>query len=108
MGWTRTDSHPHNEAWERSVADVGHDNQVDIQVRYFAAAADAARSTTETVRLPVGATLGDVAVELERRHGEAMAKVLKVSAFLVGLELTRDLTTPASSQVDLLPPFAGG
>lgn len=79
-----------------------------ITVRYFAAAADAAGCTSESVELPDGATVGDVVDELCRRHGEPMARVVSVAAFLMDSELTRDRSLPASSQVDVLPPFAGG
>jgi molybdopterin converting factor small subunit len=77
-------------------------------VRYFAAAADAARCVKETLELPAGATVGDLATELDDRHGADMVRVLKVAAFLVEDELTRDRSCPVSARVDVLPPFAGG
>ena len=79
-----------------------------ISVRYFAAAADAAGCTKETLDLPVGADLGQVKEHLLAKYGPAMQRVLSVSAFLVDSELTRDLTRTAGTQVDVLPPFAGG
>ncbi|WP_070380633.1 MoaD/ThiS family protein [Rhodococcus sp. WMMA185] len=79
-----------------------------VSVRYFAAAADAAGCTKETIEFPAPADLGQVKSALLDRYGPDMERVLEVAAFLVGSELTRDLTRPAGSQVDVLPPFAGG
>ncbi|MCX5044802.1 MoaD/ThiS family protein [Aldersonia sp. NBC_00410] len=81
---------------------------VQVDVRYFAAAADAARCAKETIALPAAATLGDLAATLIQRHGPDMTRVLKVAAFLVEDELTRDRTQPIAPRVDILPPFAGG
>ena len=79
-----------------------------VSVRYFAAAAEAAGCSKESVELPGGATLAVLAEALEQRHGAPMARVLSVAAFLVDSELTRDRSRPAGGQVDVLPPFAGG
>lgn len=91
-----------------------------IEVRYFAAAADAAGRDEETVELPAGADLAALRALLLDRYGADMQRVLSVAAFLVegagpgGAggpvqgELTRDLTHPVGSRVDVLPPFAGG
>ncbi|RYE41164.1 MAG: MoaD/ThiS family protein [Hyphomicrobiales bacterium] len=79
-----------------------------ISVRYFAAAADAAGCTKETLDLPVSANLGQVKALLLAKYGLGMQQVLSVSVFLVDSELTRDLTRTAGAQVDVLPPFAGG
>ncbi|WP_226438347.1 MULTISPECIES: MoaD/ThiS family protein [Rhodococcus] len=91
-----------------------------IEVRYFAAAADAAGRDKETVDLPRGADLGALRAALLDRYGTDMRRVLSVAAYLVepagpggspsGVqgELTRDLTHPVGSRVDVLPPFAGG
>lgn len=79
-----------------------------IAVRYFAAAADAAGRSEETLDLPNGADLGQLKSALIARHGGDMERVLSVSAYLVDSELTRDLARTAGAQVDILPPFAGG
>ncbi|MEV0946147.1 MoaD/ThiS family protein [Rhodococcus sp. NPDC049939] len=79
-----------------------------VSVRYFAAAADAAGRTGETLELPARADLGQVKSALLAKYGPDMERVLSVAAFLVDSELTRDLTRPAGAQVDVLPPFAGG
>ena len=83
-------------------------DRIDVDVRYFAAAADAAGCAKETLALPEAATLGDLAAMLSDRHGAAMTRVLTVAAFLVDDELTRDRTQPVGPRVDVLPPFAGG
>lgn len=83
-------------------------DRIDIAVRYFAAAADAAGCTKETLALPESATLGDLADLLGERHGADMTRVLTVAAFLVDDELTRDRSQPVGPRVDVLPPFAGG
>ena len=79
-----------------------------VEVRYFAAAAEAAGTSKESVELPAEATVGDVKALLTDRYGAAMTRVLKVAAFLVDDELTRDATFPVGGRVDVLPPFAGG
>jgi molybdopterin converting factor small subunit len=89
------------------------DQVTGIEVRYFAAAADAAGREKETVDLAVGSDLAALRAALIERHGADMERVLSVAAYLVepgagGGELTRDLTYPAGAKVDVLPPFAGG
>ena len=79
-----------------------------VEVRYFAAAAEAAGTSKENVELPVGATIGELKTLLDERYGAAMTRVLKVAAFLVADELTRDADFPIGNRVDVLPPFAGG
>ncbi|MDS1116740.1 MoaD/ThiS family protein [Gordonia westfalica] len=79
-----------------------------LQVNYFAAAVDAAGCSYETIALPTGATIAEVRQELIARHGEKMATILGVAAYLVDDELTRDLSTVVSESVDIMPPFAGG
>lgn len=79
-----------------------------VDVRYFAAAAEAADRTEETLSLPDGAALADLRAALIDRYGERMDKILGVAAYLVDSDLTRDLARPVGAQVDVLPPFAGG
>ena len=86
--------HP-NAAWAQSVAEV----------RYFAAAAEAAGCTKEV--LEVG-TVGELKAVLSAKYGADMDRVLSVAAFLVGDDFTRDTTQAIGSRVDVLPPFAGG
>ena len=81
---------------------------VDVTVRYFAAAADAAGREEEQVSLDDSATLGTLREELESRYGSPMAKVMRSGSFLVGGTVRRDPATPVAGTVDILPPFAGG
>ncbi|MGO1489439.1 MAG: MoaD/ThiS family protein [Arachnia sp.] len=77
------------------------------QIRFFAAAADAAGTATEDVS---SATLGDLVNELRERHGEQFAAVLERCSVLVdGRAITDPAESVADAQVvDILPPFAGG
>ncbi|WP_197480565.1 MoaD/ThiS family protein [Rhodococcus sp. EPR-157] len=85
-------------AWELSV----------VEVRYFAGAKDASGCASETFELPEGSDLTALRAAVLDRHGTALEDVLRVSAFLVGDALTRDLSTTVGDRVDVLPPFAGG
>lgn len=79
-----------------------------MSVRYFAAAADVAGCRSETLTLPSSSTLADLVAVLSDKYGADMERVLSVSAYLVGEELTRDTGRVAGPAVDVLPPFAGG
>jgi molybdopterin converting factor small subunit len=79
-----------------------------VEVRYFAAVADLTGRAGERLDLPVGATVGDLRDLLCVRYGDDMDRLLKVAAYLVGDELTRDPSDRLAARVDVLPPFAGG
>ncbi|WP_306362666.1 MoaD/ThiS family protein [Nocardia sp. CC227C] len=79
-----------------------------VEVRYFAAIADAVGKDSETLDLPAGATVADLRQTLTTAYGPDLDPMLRVCAYLVGDELTRDTTTPLTARVDVLPPFAGG
>ncbi|MEU3473533.1 MoaD/ThiS family protein [Rhodococcus sp. NPDC006774] len=79
-----------------------------VEVRYFAAAVDASHCESEYLTVPVGATLSDLRELILSRHGAPMEPILRVSAYLVGDDLTRDLGRTIGGRVDVLPPFAGG
>ncbi|MFJ9366521.1 MoaD/ThiS family protein [Nocardia sp. NPDC101769] len=79
-----------------------------VEVRYFAAIAEAVGKEKETLDLPSGATVADLRTTLSAVYGPKLDPMLKVCAYLIGDELTRDGATPLSSRVDVLPPFAGG
>lgn len=87
------------------MADPGTD--VQVRVRYFAAAAEAAGLEEETLLLPPGATVGDLRADLARRHA-GLEAVMRSGSFLVDSVVSRDLSRPVGSRVDVLPPFAGG
>ncbi|MGW0003266.1 MoaD/ThiS family protein [Nocardia grenadensis] len=79
-----------------------------VEVRYFAAVADAVGKDTETLDLPAGATIADLRARLTETYGPDLDKMLGVCAYLIGDELTRDSGTTLTRQVDVMPPFAGG
>ncbi|MET8798102.1 MoaD/ThiS family protein [Nocardia sp. NPDC004568] len=79
-----------------------------VEVRYFAAVADAVGKDTETLDLPAGATIADLRSRLAETYGEDLDKMLGVCAYLIGDELTRDNTATLTNRVDVMPPFAGG
>jgi molybdopterin converting factor small subunit len=82
--------------------------ETQVEVRYFAAAVDASHCESEYLTVPIGATLADLRELILSRHGAPMEPILRVSAYLVGDDLTRDLGRVIGGRVDVLPPFAGG
>ena len=76
-----------------------------VEVRYFAAAAEAAGRDDESFDV---ATVGELRSELEARYGEPMARVLRSGSFLVDGVVSRDPALTLGSRVDVLPPFSGG
>lgn len=81
-----------------------------VEVRYFAAAAEAAGRDVEHVDLAAGATVGSLLDALAERHGPALRDVAARCALLVDGVLHRDRDEPVGTpeRVDVLPPFAGG
>jgi len=79
-----------------------------VEIRYFAAIADAVGKETEQLDLPPGATVADLRTTLADAYGPDLDKMLGVCAYLIGDELTRDPAAALGRQVDVLPPFAGG
>ena len=79
--------------------------EATVMVRYFAAAADAAGTRSETIE---ASTVGELRALLLERYGDAMARVLKTGSFLVDGVVSRDDAKPLGARVDVLPPFAGG
>ena len=77
-----------------------------VEVRYFAAAAEAAGVIEEL--LPSVATVGALRSVLIDRYGDAMARVLASGSFLVDGVVSRDDSRALGLRVDVLPPFAGG
>lgn len=75
------------------------------EVRYFAAAAEAAGIEEESLD---AATVGELKTLLAERYGAPMQKVLAAGSFLVNGVVSRDDATPLVTRVDVLPPFAGG
>ncbi len=78
-------------------------------MRYWAAARAAAGAEQE--RVDGERTVDDVIAELAGRHGDRLAAVLGRCSFLLdGQQLPRGTgrTLPATGELDVLPPFAGG
>lgn len=76
-------------------------------IRYFAAAAEAAGTRTESVEAP---TLGELRSALVALHGPGFSGVLDRCSVLIDGANTADPATPLAegTLVDVLPPFAGG
>lgn len=75
-------------------------------VRYFAAAAQAAGTSSATVEAD---TLAGLLAQLVDAHGEEFARVLARCTTLVdGRAAAGDEPLERDSTVDVLPPFAGG
>ena len=82
-----------------------------VNLRYFAAAADAAGRDEEEITVSAGATIEDLRAQLAELHGPEMARVLALCSFLLqGQAAPADTAIPAEGvvRVDVLPPFAGG
>lgn len=84
-------------------------SELQITVRYFAAARAAAGIETETLRCPTGTTIHTLVDGLGRR-GPELAKVLARCSFLRDGVAVRDknVVLQTTETVDVLPPFAGG
>lgn len=82
---------------------------VQITIRYFAAARAAAGIETETLRLPAGTTIDGLVADLAGRGAE-LKKVLARCSYLRDGIAVRDRSVALSTNetVDVLPPFAGG
>ncbi|MQA07334.1 MAG: MoaD/ThiS family protein [Pseudonocardiaceae bacterium] len=83
---------------------------VRVTVRYFAAARAAAGTDTERIELPAEASVRDVLTVVRARHSTGLARVLDAASYLLDGVAVRDHDTAISdqSQLDVLPPFAGG
>jgi molybdopterin converting factor small subunit len=82
---------------------------VSVQVRYFAAARDAAGCPEEVLADENETTVDDLVVRLGDRHGEPLTTVLARCGFLVdGQRAAPGAVVPGGAVVDVLPPFAGG
>ena len=76
-----------------------------VEVRYFAAAAEAAGRDSESL---AAATVGELRSLLKDRYGEPMTRVLRSGSFLVDGVVSRDPARALGERVDVLPPFSGG
>lgn len=85
-------------------------DKVTIQVRYFAGARAASGLDEELLALPAGSTVADASRAISDRHGEKLASVLTACSFLIdGVAVrARGIRLSDGTQLDVLPPFAGG
>ncbi len=82
---------------------------VAVQVRFFAAAAEAAGGPAGTYALSPSPTAAHLVAELTAQHGAELGRILGLSSLLVGGTVVEDPNAPlAAHEVDVLPPFAGG
>ena len=82
-----------------------------VKIRYFAGARAAAGVSDEDLLLDTAEpTVALVVSTIGERHGDKLGKVLAASSFLLDGVAVRDTSVrvPAGSQLDVLPPFAGG
>ncbi|SON63851.1 hypothetical protein MSIMFI_05382 [Mycobacterium simulans] len=84
-------------------------DEIQVTVRYFAAARAAAGVESETVSLPPGTTVAELVKDLTTRSAR-LATVLGRCSYLCDGIAVRDDATPLSAgdTLDVLPPFAGG
>lgn len=80
-----------------------------IHVRYFAAARAATGLAEERLADLDGVTVAELVGVVSARHS-GLANIISACGFLVDGAAVREPTTviPAGSEVDVLPPFAGG
>ena len=95
------------------MTDVSAENKPKqtVRLRYFAAVAEAAGVSEESVSIVWGSTSEQQRTWLVESHGAEFARVLGVSALLAeGKRLDGAVVVPQTEgiQVDVLPPFAGG
>lgn len=76
------------------------------EVRYFAAAAEAAGRQGESL---AASNIAELRALMVDRHGEALERVLTKCSLLVdGVAAGPDTALGDDAVVDVLPPFAGG
>lgn len=82
----------------------------ELKVRYFAAARAAAGTDSETVAVDDETTVADVLRALTQRHAGRFATVAEASSLLLdGLAVrSPDTYIASATELDVLPPFAGG
>lgn len=82
----------------------------ELNVRYFASARAAAGVESEVVAVDDGTTIAEVLRVLTQRHAGRFAAVAEASSLLLDGVAVRSPDTPiaAASELDVLPPFAGG
>ena len=82
---------------------------MQITVRYFAGATQAAATTSESVEISPSTTLEQLLAQLSQRSDE-LARVLAASSYLINSRPVTDRSSVLAEGInlDVLPPFAGG
>jgi molybdopterin converting factor subunit 1 len=92
----------------QEIVHVSNATEHAIQVRLFARAREVAQTEALLVRLPAGATVGDLRRQLARSCPR-LAGLLERSALAVNDEFADNAqTVPPGAEVALLPPVSGG
>ncbi|MBY0442898.1 MAG: MoaD/ThiS family protein [Mycobacteriaceae bacterium] len=88
---------------------TGLGREIQVTVRYFAAAREAAGLDAQTLTLQHGTTMAELRENLATQNPR-LAVVLRRCSYLCRGIAVRDLTMALScgDTVDVLPPFAGG
>lgn len=83
--------------------------EIEVHVRYFAAARAAAGAEEETLAVAAGSSVHDLVERLGARNPN-LANVLARCSFLCDGFAVRNRAEPlrTNQTVDVLPPFAGG
>ena len=81
-----------------------------VTTRYFGAARAVTGVNQEQLVFPEGCTLGLLLAVISERYGPELGRLLDRCTFFVDGSLVRERSTSlsAGSQIDVLPPFAGG
>jgi molybdopterin converting factor subunit 1 len=81
---------------------------LNVKVLYFASARDLATTSTETLAVPEGSSLGGLAATIFRLH-PALGKLRTSVKFSVNLDVVGpDKPLHEGDEVGVLPPVAGG
>jgi molybdopterin converting factor small subunit len=84
-------------------------SEVQITVRYFAAARAAAGIETETLSVPAGTTIDGLITDLAGRGTELKKVLARCSYLRDGVAVRdKDVALQTRETLDVLPPFAGG
>ena len=86
---------------------MAEDQARTVTVHYFAALVDAVGCRSEELVVSER-TVGGLRAAVAERHGAQAGDLAGHCSVLVGDELVRDDAAAIGSDVDLLPPFAGG
>ncbi len=80
-----------------------------VQIRWFAAASDAAGAEQESITVPQGTSIADT-LSIAADGRERLGRITQISTLLVNGQATHDRSQQIlePTTIDVLPPFAGG